>query len=224
MTDVSMDPDAVNVGMDIEVVLLDVGGVIVPPADVGALAHVARQLELSPAEVGALFYEWEPWYALSTGRIDEAAYWRALSERVGWDAEGLRWLASPVWEPARVDEEVMALVRSLHGHTRLAILSNATLRLEDTLRRLDVARYVDPIVNSARIGLRKPDPRIFAYTVDLLGVAPGAILFVDDKRRNTVVAEAAGLPSVLFDHAATLAAALRTYNLIPPGTADLTRP
>jgi len=208
-----------DVDSDIEVILLDVGGVIVPPADPDALARVARRLALSTAEIGALFYEWEPWYALSTGRLEEDAYWRALGDCVGWDAADLRLLVAPVWEPNRVDEEVMDLARTLHGRLRLAILSNATIRLEDQLRRLGVTPYFDPIINSARVGLRKPDPRIFASTLDALGVAPGAILFVDDKRRNTAVAEQLGIPSVLFDHAATLAGALASRGLLPPGRA-----
>ena len=207
-----------------EVLLLDVGGVIVPPADPDALARAARLLGLSSIEVGALLYEWEPWYALSTGRLEEDAYWRALGDRVGWDAEDLRRLVAPVWEPNRVDEGVMDLARALHGRMRLAILSNATIRLEDQLRRLDVAPYFDPIINSARIGLRKPDPRIFVYTLDALAVAPAAILFVDDKRRNTAVAEQLGIPSVLFDRAATLAGALASRGLLPPGGHDLTHP
>lgn len=204
-----------NVTTDIKVLLLDVGGVIVPPANPDALARIARQLDMSAAEIGALFYEWEPWYALSTGRLEEDAYWRALGERVGWDAADLRRLVAPVWEPNRVDEAVMDLARALHGRMRLAILSNATIRLEDHLRRLGVAPYVDPIINSARIGLRKPDPRIFAYALDALGVAPGAVLFVDDKQRNTTIAEQMGIPSVLFDRATTLASELAARGLLP---------
>jgi len=42
-----------DVDSDIEVILLDVGGVIVPPADPDALARVARRLALSTAEIGA---------------------------------------------------------------------------------------------------------------------------------------------------------------------------
>jgi len=212
-----------DVDTGIEVLLLDVGGVIVPPADPDALTQIARLLGLSSVEVGALLYEWEPWYALSTGRLEEDAYWRALGDRVGWDVTDLRRLVAPVWEPNRVDEAVMGLARALHGRLRLAILSNATIRLEDHLRRLGVAPYFDPIINSARIGLRKPDPRIFAYTLDTLAVAPRAILFVDDKRRNTAVAEQLDIPSVLFDHAATLASALMARGLLPSGGRDLTQ-
>jgi len=154
----------------IDVLLLDVGGVIVPPADPALTTGIAADLGLTAAELGALFYEWEPWYALSTGRIDADAYWRALGERAGLEPDKLRRLVAPVWEPSGVDEEVMALVRTLRdrGDTRLAILSNATVGLEDTLRGFGVAQFFDPIVNSARIGLRKPDPAAFTRTLEIM--------------------------------------------------------
>jgi len=199
----------------IEVVLLDVGGVIVPPADPLRLAHAAAQLGLSPAEFVALLYEGEPWYTLSTGRSDEAAYWQTLGARVGWPEANLRRLLEPVWERDTMDDDVVALVQALRGRTRLAILSNATLRLEDHLRRLGIAQFFTPIINSARVGLRKPDPRIFSLALALLGVEPAAVLFVDDKQRNVEVAREMGMATVLFDRASTLAAALTTAGLLP---------
>ena len=53
----------------------------------------------------------------------------------------------------------------------------------------------DPIINAARVGLRKPDPRIFLHALEVLRVPPGAMLFVDDQRRNTRVAEELGIPA-----------------------------
>ena len=199
----------------IEVVLLDVGGVIVPPADPLQLTQAAAQLGLSPSELVALLYEGEPWYALSTGRLDEAAYWQAIGAQVSWPVADLRRLLYPVWECDAVDGDVVALVQALRGRVRLAILSNATLHLEDHLNRLGVAQYFNPIINSARVGLRKPDPRIFSLALDLLGVAPDAVLFADDKQRNVTVAREMGMTTVLFDRAATLAAALSTVGLLP---------
>ncbi len=199
----------------IEVVLLDVGGVIVPPADPLQLTQAAAQLGLSPSELVALLYEGEPWYALSTGRLDEAAYWQAIGAQVSWPVADPRRLLYPVWECDAVDGDVVALVQALRGRVRLAILSNATLHLEDHLNRLGVAQYFNPIINSARVGLRKPDPRIFSLALDLLGVAPDAVLFADDKQRTVTVAREMGMTTVLFDRAATLAAALSTVGLLP---------
>lgn len=199
----------------IEVVLLDVGGVIVPPADPIRLAHTAAHLGLASAELVALLYQGEPWYALSTGQMDEAAYWQALGARVGRPEADLRRFLKPVWERDAVDGDVVALVQALRGRVRLAILSNATLGLEDHLNRLGVAQYFTPIINSARVGLRKPDPRIFSLALALLGVAPAAVLFVDDKQRNVEVAREMGMVTVLFDRASTLAAELTTAGLLP---------
>ena len=44
----------------------------------------------------------------------------------------------------------------------MVLLSNATDRLEEDLERLGVLHEVDEVYNSSRLGLAKPDPRIFA--------------------------------------------------------------
>jgi len=202
----------------IDVLLLDVGGVIVPPAEPAAVARVERTLGLAAGELGALLYEWEPWYALSTGRIDEAAYWAALGARVGWEPASLAAVLRPVWEPSGTDPEIVGLVRAVRGLARVAVLSNATLALEQQLAGFGVRDLFDPIINSARVGLRKPDPRIFQYAIDALGVPAGCILFVDDKQRNTRVADDLGIPSVVYTASSDLRDALIRCHLLPPGT------
>ena len=204
----------------IDVVLVDVGGVIVPNAGRDDMESVANTLGITPAELGPLLYEWEAWYALSTGRIAEEAYWTMIGERVGWEPAAVQGLIHPIWEPAAVDTGVVALLRRISPPVRLAILSNATLRLEDHLQRLGVIGLFAPIVNSARVGLRKPDPAVFQHTLELLGVPAGAVLFVDDKRRNTDVAESLGIPSILFEGAGGLAAALARHGVLSPDAAQ----
>jgi putative hydrolase of the HAD superfamily len=68
----------------------------------------------------------------------------------------------------------------------LAVVSNWDERLGPLLTRLDLTRYFDALVISARIGLEKPDPRIFLYALDLLGVPPEAAAHVGDNAREDV--------------------------------------
>jgi len=218
------DRDGVQEGVEgmndrdgVAVLLLDVGGVIVPPADPAAVARVERTLGLATGELGALLYEWEPWYALSTGRVDVAAYWAALGARVGWEPAALAAVLRPVWEPSGADAEVVGLVRAVCPFVRVAVLSNATLALEQQLAGFGVRDLFAPIINSARVGLRKPDPRIFQHAIDALGVSAGRILFVDDKQRNTRVAEELGIPSVVYTASSDLRDALIRRHLLPPG-------
>jgi putative hydrolase of the HAD superfamily len=180
------------------------------------MAELEQEPGLPPGGLQALLYEGDSWYDLSTARLDEDGYWRILGQAIHREPEELRRLLHAVWQPDRVDEDVIDVLRAVRPHARVAMLSNATLGLEEHLLRLGVAELFDPIINSARVGLRKPDPRIFRHALEILRVPPQAILFVDDKERNTAVAVDLGIPSVLFDNAGGLAAALVRHGVLPP--------
>lgn len=52
---------------------------------------------------------------------------------------------------------------------------------------------------SGRLGVTKPDPRIYAAVEDDSGLAPERLLFADDRPDNIAVAEARGWQGHLFD-------------------------
>jgi HAD superfamily hydrolase (TIGR01509 family) len=54
----------------------------------------------------------------------------------------------------------------------------------------------DAIVISGEVGMRKPEPEIFALVLDLLGVRADETVFVDDLRPNIEAARALGLVAV----------------------------
>lgn len=202
----------------VQVLLLDVGGVIVPPAGPALAMDLEDQLGLSRGKLSPFLFEQEPWYALSTGRITSQEYWERLANQISWNRETLQRMLQPIHSPAQVDRHVIEIARGVRSTLRLAILSNATLGLEEHLRELGVAHLFDPIINSARVGLRKPDPRLFAHAVCVLGVPAESILFVDDKARNTLAAEQCGIPSITFENAVQLAEALAWRGLYPRHT------
>lgn len=82
------------------------------------------------------------------------------------------------------------------------------LRLEDDLTALGLADLADDVVNSARVGLAKPDPRIYRLAASLAGVRPERCLFVDDNEQNVAAATALGMQGVHFHGAADLERAL----------------
>lgn len=56
------------------------------------------------------------------------------------------------------------------------------------------------IVDSSDVGVRKPDPAIFAVALERLGgVAPAAAVFLDDAPGNVDGARRAGLHAILVD-------------------------
>jgi putative hydrolase of the HAD superfamily len=60
----------------------------------------------------------------------------------------------------------------------------------------EVMALFDHVIESARIGLRKPDPRIYAMMTDKLGVDPKRCVYLDDLGVNLKPARAMGMTTI----------------------------
>ncbi|MGL4319436.1 MAG: HAD-IA family hydrolase, partial [Paracoccaceae bacterium] len=72
---------------------------------------------------------------------------------------------------------------------------------------------------SGRMGVIKPDPRIFEMVEADCGLAPNALLFVDDKAENIAAAVARGWQGHVFTGAEGWAARLVATGLLSEGEA-----
>jgi putative hydrolase of the HAD superfamily len=103
----------------------------------------------------------------------------------------------------RAYPEVPGALRALRraGH-RLVVVSNWDVSLHETLRRSGLAGLVDAAISSAEAGAAKPDPRIFAQALRLVGgCAEGALHAGDSLEHDVAGARAAGLRPVLVARA-----------------------
>jgi HAD superfamily hydrolase (TIGR01549 family) len=76
---------------------------------------------------------------------------------------------------------MIELTRELRRRdTPIAIISNSEGHLAELVAELGWARDFDVIVDSGRIGVDKPDPRIFLHACAALDVAPDQLLHVGD--------------------------------------------
>lgn len=114
------------------------------------------------------------------------------------DDELLRFLEAEhaAWAPARqLAATTHALLDTLRERgLKLGLVSNA-IDPPDLLHRdlaeLGVAERLDVAVFSSEIGRRKPDPAIFRYALDRLGVEPERALMVGDRVAIDVAGAAA---------------------------------
>jgi putative hydrolase of the HAD superfamily len=144
-----------------------------------------------------------PLFELETARMTEAAFLEALSheltEQLGrevrMDGFGRRYL-----ESLSPNDELIEYMRGLRGRGyRLAICTNNVREWESLWRaKLPVDEIFDVVVDSAYVGVRKPEPRIYELTLERLGVAAQAALLVDDIDLNCQAARALGLTAVWF--------------------------
>jgi putative hydrolase of the HAD superfamily len=83
---------------------------------------------------------------------------------------------------------------------RVAVVSNSEGMLDELFVALGVRRHLDLLLDSGKIGIEKPDPRIFRMALDAFGLEPDQALHLGDSIATDVDgARAAGMRVALVD-------------------------
>ncbi len=94
------------------------------------------------------------------------------------------------------DPVLRAITTARRAGVRTALLSNSW---GDHYPDALFANVFDAVVISGRVGMRKPEPEIFWYTADALGLPPADCVMVDDLPHNVRGAVAVGMIGVLHE-------------------------
>jgi HAD superfamily hydrolase (TIGR01549 family) len=74
------------------------------------------------------------------------------------------------------------LARELHRkHVTIGVISNSEGKLAELVRELGLDDALTMIVDSGVFGVTKPDPRIFLFATDQLGVEPADVIHIGDS-------------------------------------------
>lgn len=93
-----------------------------------------------------------------------------------------------------------ALARAKAAGLVVGVISNSNGTVEGTLQATGLAARIDFVLDSSRVGVEKPDPRIFRLGVERAGVTAGEAVYVGDLYSVDVLgARAAGLAGILID-------------------------
>ena len=190
-------------GRMIEAVFFDFGGVV-GCVDREQMRLLEVKHGLPEGGLWRAMYETPEWQALKIGQGDEKAWVAAIRRELDAMADG-RDVAGPLQKEwilcwRGLDRDVVSLVESLQPRYRVGMISNATLTLEDELRdHHKIHHLFEVIVNSSRVGVAKPDARIFRHAADALGLPPQACLHIDDLLHNITGAREAGFHALQYD-------------------------
>ncbi|MCM1109788.1 MAG: HAD family hydrolase [Clostridium sp.] len=84
-------------------------------------------------------------------------------------------------------EEARPVLERLSVRYPMVLVSNFYGNVESVLREYRLDRYFRAIVESAVVGVRKPDPAIFSLGVDALGLKPSEVLVVGDSLKKDIL-------------------------------------
>jgi len=146
-----------------------------------------------------------PLFELETGRMTEARFLaelRAELEPALGHRPEMHSFKEIYFEALEPNEPMIELMRGLRSRgQRMALLTNNVREWEPLWRSmLPVDEIFELVVDSAFVGMRKPDPPIYELTVERLGDGIGAAdcLFVDDVAVNVEAARELGMTAVHF--------------------------
>lgn len=84
-------------------------------------------------------------------------------------------------------EEARPTLEALYARYPMVLVSNFYGNVESVLSDFDVRKYFKTIVESAVVGVRKPDPKIFALGVEALGLNADEVLVIGDSYKKDIV-------------------------------------
>ena len=182
----------------VRAIFFDFGGVIAR-LDRGLLAELEVRYGLPKGSFIKALYTIPEWRAAEIGEGTEeawvAAVRRKLDEFAGRPLPDIRSEWAVMWRT--LDADVLRLIERLGGRYDVGLISNSTPRLEGELRdRHKIDGLFKVIVNSALVGVAKPDARIYHLAAERMGVEPSACVHIDDLARNVEGAREAGFQAI----------------------------
>jgi putative hydrolase of the HAD superfamily len=192
----------------VRAIISDFGGVLTSPL-LESFAGLMQSSGISLESVGkamATIAERNgsnPLFELETGRVTEAEFFAALEDELsaaGGSTVTLDGFGERYFQHLTPNEPMIEYMRELRGRGhKMAICTNNIREWEAHWRAmLPVDEIFDVVVDSAFVGSRKPEPRIYEITLERLGAAPDEAVFVDDVEVNCEGARQLGITAIQF--------------------------
>jgi putative hydrolase of the HAD superfamily len=205
--------------LSIQAVLWDFGGVILS-SPFEAFNRYEAQLGLPRdfiRRVNAVDPDHNAWAQMERGEIGLehfAALFEAEARALGGDLSGRKVIELLSGE---VRPEMVKALRRVRERWRIACITNnmpaghgpsMTCSPETAAQVVQIMALFEHVVESSKLNMRKPDPRIYRHACDLLGVAPQACVYLDDLGINLKPARAMGMATIKVESAAQALAEL----------------
>jgi epoxide hydrolase-like predicted phosphatase len=191
----------------IRAVICDFGGVLTTPLVRSFIAYqehsgisvsdLGQAMALMTEETGA-----HPLYELERGRLSERDFLAGLESALGGDAT-LDGFSEKYFEHLDRNEPMIECMRGLRDRGfRMAMLTNNVREWEPLWRAKlpEIDEIFELVVDSAFVGMRKPEREIYDLTLERLGgsVSASECVFVDDTDVNCHTAASLGMVAVHF--------------------------
>lgn len=194
--------------MTISTIIFDFGGVITSsPFEAFNRLEAERGLPQDfVRRVNATNPDTNAWAQLERAEIDAASFdqlFRSEALSAGHDLDGAAVLGVLAGDVR--PEMVAALDHLWEAGYKLGCITNnvpsgkgaGMARSEEAAEEIgEIMARFDHVIESSKVGVRKPDPRIYQMMCEALGVAPHECIYLDDLGVNCKPAAAMGMTAI----------------------------
>jgi len=199
--------------MTYDVVMLDLGGVALEVESDRLVHQVAQLINKTFEEVQRAIYDEELLLPFELGRIAPQTYYEGLKKRLrfSWSYEQFFRAWNGIFSENR---DVTELMRRLRKRHKLLALSNTNvLHLAHIKSNFPALSIFDHWVASCEVGMRKPEPEIYAFAAKQAGVRPAAAIYIDDRPELVEAGRSAGLKAIRYENGEQLIQEFRALGI-----------
>jgi putative hydrolase of the HAD superfamily len=199
-----------------DVILFDVGGVLLT----NGWDHRERAAAVQKFGLDATSFEahhvtvvdaWERGEITVDAYLDAAVFYEPRNFS---HAEFLAFILS---QSQLLPDGAMGILQELAASKLCMVgaLNNEARETNDyRFERFGLRHYFQIALSSCYVGLRKPSQAMYQRALDILGVSPERILFIDDRAENATGAANAGMRTIVFKSENTLRSELAKLGVL----------
>lgn len=185
---------------DYRAVVFDWAGVLTEDPVAGLIAY-GQDLELPDGVLPAFIRGDEEFSKVERGELSARDFLKGVCLRVERDhgvTVDIRRLAASMTAGRALRPAMLELIDELAPAYDLAVLTNNVAENREHLARTLPMQRLRFVLNSADLGLRKPDPLIYRELLDRLGHAGQEVVYIDDFVENLPPAADLGMTTIEF--------------------------
>lgn len=158
---------------------------------------MAKLLDVTPEKLAPL-YETDL-ILLDTGEISGDEFYGRMISGLELDIEPQK-LKDIIKNSYQRKEEVIEYVKELKNDFEIALLTNFGDYFDECDQDWRISELFDKdkLFVSCRLGMRKPDEKIFEYVLDKLGKKAEEVIYVDDQEKYLEGAKRIGMHTLIF--------------------------
>lgn len=185
----------------IEVVIFDLGNVLIDFDHLIAARRIAHFCAKSPEEIFGLFFSSPVTALFEQGKLSPQDFFKEVKDMLGLKISYETFV--PIWNEifflSKKNRAVCSLACSLRQDYRIAVLTNINiLHFEYLKKYFPIFGIFHHVFTSFELGFSKPNQEIYRRVLEILKVQPQKVYYTDDREELVASARTLGIKADLF--------------------------